>query len=134
MDPITSAIVFGMAGNFATDAVKAIYQALKNTLKKKYGSDSDLVDAIEKLEQKPNSKARQDTVQEEVASAKALNNSEILKLAEQLLDKVKEQPGGEQVITQTISNVKYAATSGTGSASISNITEHGTSKDNQDNA
>jgi len=128
MDPITSAIVLGIAGNFATDAVKAGYKALKDVLGKKYGEDSDLVEAVNKLEQKPNSEARKATVQEEVESAKALHDSEIVQLAQQLLHVVKEQPGGQQFITQTISNVRYAATSGTGKASISNINEHGQSQ------
>jgi len=130
MDPITSAIVLGVAGNFATDAVKAAYKALKDALTNKYSSDSKLVKAVNELEQNPNSKARKATVQEEVESAKALDDSEIVQLAQQLLAKVKEQPGGEQVITQTINNVKYAATSATGDASISNINEHGKSKQN----
>ncbi len=128
MDPITSAIVLGIAGNFATDAVKAGYKALKDALTKKYGADSDLVEAVNKLEQKPNSEARKATVQEEVESAKALDDSLIVQLAQQLLAKVKEQPGGQQIITQTINNVKYAATSGTANASISNIEEHGQSQ------
>ena len=58
-----------------------------------------------------------------------LVNQKRYKLAQDLLDKLQEQPGGQQIITQNISNVKYAATSGTGNASISGITEHSTSKD-----
>jgi hypothetical protein len=38
------------------------------------------------------------------------------------------------VINQNISNVKYAATSGTGPASIGNITEGKTSKDDRENS
>ena len=67
---------------------------------------------------------------EGVVIAKVNDDPDLIRLAQDLLDKLKEQPGGQQVITQTISNVKYAATSGLGNASISSITEHGTSKDN----
>jgi hypothetical protein len=56
-------------------------------------------------------------------------DEEILKAAQELLNQVKEQPGGQQIINQSVSNVKYAATSGSGNATISGITEHGTSKD-----
>lgn len=129
MEPITTAILAAVAG-VSSSAIKDGYNALKEALKKKFGEKSDLVDAVDKLETKPDSEGRKATVQEEVSLAKVNDDPEILKLAQDLLDKIKEQPGGQQVITQNISNVKYAATSGSGNASISSITEHGTSKDN----
>ena len=129
MEPITTAIVVALA-NLSKDAIKDSYKALKSALKKKFGSESDLVDAVEKLEKKPDSEGRKAMLQEEIETAKVNEQPEILQLAQDLLNKIKEQPEGQQVITQTITNVKYAATSGSGNASISNITEHGTSKDN----
>ncbi|MBD2473077.1 hypothetical protein [Nostoc sp. FACHB-145] len=129
MDPITTAIVASVA-NLSKDVIKDSYGALKATLKKKFGEKSDLVNAVDGLEKKPDSEGRKATVQEEVEIAKANDDPELLKLAQDLLSQLKEQPGGQQVINQTISNVKYAATSGTGTASISSINEHGASKDN----
>ena len=129
MDPITTAIVAAVAG-ISSSAIKDGYNALKSALKKKFGEKSDLVDAIDGLEKKPDSEGRKATVQEEVEIAKVNDDPDLIRLAQDLLHKLKEQPGGQQVITQTISNVKYAATSGLGNASISSITEHGTSKDN----
>ncbi len=129
MDPITTAIMAALA-NLSKDAIKDGYNALKAALKKKFGSESDLVDAVEKLEKKPDSEGRKATVQEEIEAAKVNDDPDIIRLAQDLLDKIKEQPGGQQTITQNISHVKYAATSGSGNASISSITEHGTSKDN----
>lgn len=120
----------GLAIPTAKDVIKDGYEALKAALKKKFGSESDVVDAVEKLEKKPDSEARKATVQEEIENAKVNDDPEIVKLAQDLLNKLKEQPGGQQVITQNVSNVKYAATSGSGNANISGITEHGTSKDN----
>ena len=130
MDPITTAIVSALASDLTKAAIKNSYNALKNALKKKFSSESDLIDAVEKLEKKPNSEGRKATLQEEVNNAKIDDDPEILQLAQDLLDQLKEQPGGQQVIAQTISNVKYAATSGTGTASIGNVTEHQASKDN----
>ncbi len=130
MDPITTAIVTALATNLGKDVIKDGYEALKAALKRQNGSESDLVDAVDKLEKKPDSEARKATVQEEIEAAKVNDDPEILQLAQDLLDKIKEQPGGQEIIQQTISNVKYAATSGTGTASISNVTEHQTSKDN----
>ena len=130
MDPITTAIVAALVSDLTKTAIKNSYNALKNALKKKFGSESDLVEAVNGLEKKPDSEGRKATLQEEVENAKVNDDPEIIQLAQDLLAQLKEQPGGQQVITQTISNVKYAATSGTGSASISNVTEHQASKDN----
>lgn len=130
MDPITTAIVAALASDLTKTAIKNSYNALKNALKKKFGSESDLIDAINKLEKTPERDDRKATVKVEVEITKVNDDPEIVQLAQELLDKLKEQPGGQQVITQTISHVKYAATSGTGTASISNVTEHQASKDN----
>ena len=70
MDPITTAIIAALA-NLSKDVIKDGYNALKAALKKKFGSESDLVDAVEGLEKKPDSKARQAMLQEEVAVVKA---------------------------------------------------------------
>lgn len=130
MDPITTAILTGAAANLSADVIKGGYNALKAALKKKFGEESDLVDAVNKLEKTPDRADRKATVQTEVEIAKANDDSALVQLAQNLLAQLKEQPGGQQVINQTISNVKYAATSGSGTASIGNITEHEASKDN----
>ena len=127
MDPITTAIVAAIAA-VGSNAITDSYLALKALLKKKFGEKSDLVEAVNKLEAKPQSEARKATVQEEVEAVKANDDPEIVQLAQSLLEKLKEYPEGQQVINQTISNVKYAATSGTGTASISNIKENATSE------
>ena len=69
MDPITTAIIAALA-NLSKDAIKDGYNALKNTLKKKFGSESDLVDAVDKLEKKPDSEGRKAILQEEFEIAK----------------------------------------------------------------
>lgn len=129
MDPITTAVVAALASDLTKTAIKNSYNALKSALKKKFGSDSDLVEAVNGLEKKPDSEGRKATLQEEVEIAKVNDEPEILQLAQVLLDQLKEQPTGQQVISQTISHVKYAATSGTGTASIGNVTEQQVSED-----
>jgi len=130
MDPITTAFVTALAIPMAKDVIKDGYDALKAALKKKFGDQSDVVNAVEQLEKKPDSEGRKATLQEEVENAKVNDDPEIVKLAQDFLNQLKEQPGGQQIINQNISNVKYAATSGSGNANISGITEHETSKDN----
>lgn len=86
------------------NALKQGYNALKATLQEKVGEESDLMDALTRLEKKPDSEARKAAVQEEVEIAKINDDPEILQLAQDLLEKIKEQPGGEQVINQTQTN------------------------------
>ena len=128
MEPITTAIVTAAGTGLATSVIRDSYDALKVALQKKFGEKKDLIDAVNKLEEQPDSNARKALLAEEIDKAKVNDDSEILQLAQALLSKLKEQPGGEQVITQTISHVKNAATSGSGNANI-NITEYGTSED-----
>jgi hypothetical protein len=118
MDPITSAIVLGVAGNLATDAIKAAYTSLKDALTKKHGMDSDLVDAVNKLEKTPDRDDRKATVEAEVKIAKANDDTELVKLAQDLLNQLKEQPGGTTSITQNVRDSQHIAMSGTGSANL----------------
>ncbi|NES22757.1 MAG: hypothetical protein F6K41_28520 [Symploca sp. SIO3E6] len=129
MDVITTAIVAALA-NLSKDVIKDTYNGLKSALKKKFGSESDLIDAVDKLEKRPDSEGRKATLQEEVAITKINEDPEIVRLAQDLLEKFQEQPEAQQIITQNLSHNKYAATSVSGHANISGITEHGTSKDN----
>lgn len=104
MDPITTVIVAALAENLSQNACKDGYVALKEALKKKFGHKSDLVDAVDKLEKKPDSEARKATLQEEVEISKVNDDPEIRKLVQDLLDQIKEQPGGQAMINQTQTN------------------------------
>ena len=129
MDPITSAITLGVAGNLATDTLKAAYISLKDALTAKYGTQGKLVNAVNLLESKPGSKPCQDLVQEEVEEVQANDDAELVKLAQAFLDQLKEQPGGIRSNTQNVSNIKYAATSFSGSATISQINDNAPPED-----
>jgi hypothetical protein len=124
MDPISQSIILGVAGNFATDAIKAAYTSLKNALIAKYGVQNKLIDAVNGLESNRESTSRRGVVEEEVKNIQADEDPELVKLAQELLDKLKEQPGGVPSITQNVSNVKFAATSATGNATVSHINDN----------
>ena len=102
MDPITLAIVSATAAGVTTEVGKKVlgsaYGRLKALFKERTGDDSDLMDAVEKLEKKPKSKGRQQTVCEEIESAAIHTDAQVLKVAEQLLSQLKEMPGGQQHI------------------------------------
>lgn len=103
MDPITAAIIAALAA-LSKDVVKDGYNALKGALQQKFGSESDLVDAVDKLEKKPDSEGRKAMLQEEMEIAKAIDDPDLIGLAQILLDKIKEQPEGQQIINQTQTN------------------------------
>ena len=100
MDVITTAIISALAG-LSKDAVKDSYNAFKAALKEKFGAKSELVEALDKLEKTPEREDRQATVKAELEIAKVKDDPEMLKLAQELLKKLKEQPGGQQIINQT---------------------------------
>ncbi len=63
-------------------------------LLRKFGAESDLADALKKLEQKPEAPGRQLTLKEEAEAAGADKDEEIMQAAQALLDAVKAQAGG----------------------------------------
>ena len=101
MDPITAALVAAVA-KLAEPAIKDAYQALKSLISKKLGAQHEVVRAVDRLEQKPDSTGRQQTLQEEVKGAGVENDDEILAAARSLIEKIKAQPGGGDHIRQTV--------------------------------
>jgi Ribonuclease G/E len=104
MDPITTAIVTSVCSGIAKDAIKDGYSSLKANLKKKFGAESDIVDAVEKLEKKPDSESRQVILQEEIEIAKVNDDPDLRQLAQDLLDRIRSQSGGQEMINQTQTN------------------------------
>jgi hypothetical protein len=105
VDPVTTAIIAAVAAgaeagakDVATKGVVDGYQALKSLIKRKFGDSSDAVKALAELESKPESDGRKRTVMEELASVKAVNDVDLRKAAQALLDQIKAQPGGERHI------------------------------------
>lgn len=116
MDPITLAIV-GALAKLSENVIKDGYDALKATLSKKYGMDSELTRALENVEKKPNSPKRKETLQEEISIAAADQDPEILKMAEALIQRLQDLPGGKNIVNQTVTGNQNIF-SGTGNISI----------------
>ncbi|CAK8721432.1 hypothetical protein GMJAKD_10640 [Candidatus Electrothrix aarhusensis] len=93
MDIIVGAIT-GALANLGVKAVGDAYEGVKAVLLRKFGADSDLADAVKKLEQKPDAQGRQITLKEEAEAAGADKDAEIMKAVEALLAAVKAQAGG----------------------------------------
>ena len=103
MDPITSTILAALVAGVtagATDVGKKViveaYEGVKNLIKTRFGSHSDLIKAIANLESKPDSEGRKATLQEEVEAAQADKDAEILAAVQALEEKL-TQHGDERV-------------------------------------
>ncbi len=96
MDPITSAIILA-ASKLGETVVKDAYQGLKALIERKFGSGSDLTRAVEAVESKPESAGRQQTLSEELTTARAGSDQEILQAIAALqaaLEALAEKEGG----------------------------------------
>ena len=104
MEPITAAIIAaltaGAASGVTEAAKKAIsdgYSGLKALINKKLGGNRDVTDAIEKLQTKPESPGRRQTLAEELKATNASADPELLGAAQSLLELIKALPqGGER--------------------------------------
>lgn len=122
MDPITTAILAALAAGAADIGKKVIpdaYEGLKALIRRKFGSESELAQAVDKLEKNPNSAGRKETLREEVQTVKADQDPEILAAAQALLEQIKSQPGGEQHIQMAIGS--YIAQADRGSTASVNV-------------
>lgn len=101
MDPITLAIASGL-GSLGQEVIKDAYSALKAALQQKCGVDSDVLGAVDKLEQKPESNARQAMLQEEIINSGADQDKELLQLANSLIEQLKNIPGSKIDVRQDV--------------------------------
>lgn len=63
-------------------------------------------DAVERLENKPKSKGRKATLQEEIESSKVNDDSDIVQLAQDLLNKLEDKPVKQEIINQNQFNTE----------------------------
>lgn len=119
MDPITTAIVAALA-KLSEGAIQDAYGALKKLIKRKLGERSDVADAVDRLEQKPDSAGRRATLEEEVAAAGAPADDELVAAARDLIARIEAAPGGSQVITEVRQEITgdRNVVSGTGNVTV----------------
>jgi hypothetical protein len=108
MEPVTTAILAAAAGGAAAGlkdtaktAIGDAYAALKALLKRKFGSESKVVEAVEKLESDPESAGWKETVSKEAAKAGANQDQDLIAAAGVALAKLKELPAEQQQHIQT---------------------------------
>ncbi|MCI5156879.1 MAG: hypothetical protein D3906_00260 [Candidatus Electrothrix sp. AUS1_2] len=115
MDTVSIAIIAGLVAGITKVGEQAAvdaYKALKAALRKKCGSNSDVVEAVEYLEKKPDAKARQAGVAEEIKAAKVHEDADLIRAAETLLAALNSTPTGQQVVAKYGVNVTNAGVVG----------------------
>jgi hypothetical protein len=96
MDPITIVVTAVAAGavaatkDVAAQVVKDGYSALKALIVRKFGPKGDVAGAVEMVEKKPDSEARQAVLREELEIAEATQDVEVVQQAQALLDLLKQ--------------------------------------------
>jgi disulfide oxidoreductase YuzD len=86
------------ATDTAKSAIRDAYEGLKSLIKKKFGNDSDVAEAIDKLETKPDSDGRKQTLAEELKATNSASDPELVSVAQSLLALIKALPQGEKHI------------------------------------
>jgi len=116
MDPVTVAIVAALTKRGDT-IIKDAYESLKGLLKRKFGSEKGVAQAVSDLESEPSSPGRKAVLQEKVAASGADRDEEILRAAEVVTEKVRALPGGQQLVHQIVTG-DHNVVAGTGDISI----------------
>jgi hypothetical protein len=107
MDPISAAIIAAVAAG-VTGGVTAVgketivdaYKGIKNWIIKKLGQGAEVTMAIDKVEQAPASQARQMVLAEEMANAQIAHEPELMALAQQLIEALKETAEGSRAVAK----------------------------------
>ncbi len=127
MDPITAAILAGIASGAAAGMTSAgletagkAYRKLKGFLSDKLGAKHDLVVAVDQLENKPDSEARRGMVAEEVEASGIGKDAPIVALANALLKELKDVPAASSYVQQTAigNNIAQASHGGTATVNV----------------
>ena len=127
MDPVTfTAIVAAISAGLGTGVSKVgesalvdTYQGLKAMLQRKFANNSEVVEAVDKLEKKPDSEGRKGMLKEELEDAGVDHDPEVRQVAQELLKQLEAQPGGEAHIQNAVGS--YIAQADRGSSAEVNI-------------
>ena len=79
MDPVTiSSLLAAAAGALGSEAVKDLYQATKQAIKDLFAKDENLLEALDDVEDKPQSKNRRKMLEEQLGKVEITQHQDIL--------------------------------------------------------
>lgn len=126
VDQIVAALLGGVAasaGKVASKTVEDAYGTLKELLVRKLGGTSEAVEAVTKLEARPDSEGRKVTVVEELATAKVANDPDLLDAARRLQVALDQLPAESRAQVQHAvgSYIAQASESSTATVNVGRI-------------
>jgi hypothetical protein len=105
MDPISAVIIAAImsgaltgAGKVGEQAIIDAYNGLKTIIKKKYGEDSNVVKAINDLENEPDFKPHQEVLVGRITKIEAANDPEVQEKVQALAKALGKSPEGKQAM------------------------------------
>jgi hypothetical protein len=109
MDPISAAVIAAItaglvqgAGDIGKQVLLDSYRKLKSLIVQRFGDKSELVNAIEGFESRPESSARKELVVEEITRSSADQDKDLLAAAHELLSKLQETSEGRRSVQQAV--------------------------------
>ncbi len=121
IDPVTAALLSGLTvstAKVASNIVEGAYAALKDILVHKLGKRSDAVEAISKLESKPDSEGRKAVVVEELTAANVSNIPELVEAARRLQTALEQMQMANFTHVQQATGSHIAQASGGSTAKV----------------
>jgi hypothetical protein len=103
MELVLTAIL-GALTKLSDTAVRDAYEGLKGMIRRKFGGDSAIADAVDGVEKKPDSEARKGLLKEELADGEVDRHPDLLAAAKALIDAVQALPDGKA----TIQNIRVS--------------------------
>jgi hypothetical protein len=107
MDPISTAIVAAVSASVTNgmtavgkEAILDAYKGIKNAIKSKFGKDNNISKTITDLEANPESKGRQLLLAEQIVTAEANRDSDILKITQKLTEALQSTETGRKAIAK----------------------------------
>lgn len=98
MDPITASIIAALAAGVTEGFGATAYNALINAIKKKFGKDSKLAQAVTAAEQEPDFEPNTTALAGRVKQAQADQDPELLKLAQALTAALEQNETAQQAL------------------------------------
>ena len=126
MEPITAAIIAALA-KLSEAAISDGYQALKALLKRKFGDQSDIAVAAEKLEQDPRSEAWKAVLEEQAKKHEVSRDEDLRKAVDNLLARLGET--GVKVEVTVRDQATAQGVIGAGKVQIKEMSFGGSKKD-----
>lgn len=107
MDPITAAVIAAVAAGAAAavpevskQAISDAYAALKSLIKSKFGEQSEVAQAVEKVEAQPDKAGPKGVLQDAITDAHADQDPALQNAAQKLVEQINASKAGRAIVAK----------------------------------